>query len=542
MNKIRSVILLMFAVSVFLVTSASFPGNTGNGEVRAYHNDEILGADPSAPVITTDSLPDGIFGSVYSQTLGATGDPTITWSIESGNLPGGLTLSSSGTISGTPAGSGTFNFTVKATNGAGEDTRGLSITITKAPEITSADNTGVFRVTGGMFQVVATGTAPITYNLAGAPSGVSIGTSSGLMTISGTVPAGTHTFTVRASNGTLPNAEQSFTLTVTEPTYGISLAPSGDKDFGSATVGYGTQISHSITVNNTGNQMTGTLTAGLSGTDAGSFTLDRTPMESIAVSGSTFFTVVPVNGLPAGEYTATVTVSGGNGIYGSFDVFFTVTVTDVVKPTVVSVTPSGTGAASSGDLVITFSEPMYIIPGTVKLNTMILSSGSGTWSLDNTVYTIPYNGLSEGYYIVNITGFNDAAMNRMVDDSSNGFSTGAAPMMYTVTVVNGMAGSTSYAAGASVAITANAAPAGKMFDKWTSASGATFANTNSATTTFTMPGNTVTVTATYKDASASSGSGGNKILGLDPIILAAVIAAAAIGIAAAAWFFFLKKP
>jgi len=69
---------------------------------------------------------------------------------------------------------------------------------------------------------------------------------------------------------------------------------------------------------------------------------------------------------------------------------------------------------------------------------------------------------------------------------------------FVLTVVSG-SGSGSYAAGAGVTITANAAPSGKVFDKWTATAGG-FANANSASTTFTMPAGAATVTATYKDA------------------------------------------
>ena len=85
---------------------------------------------------------------------------------------------------------------------------------------------------------------------------------------------------------------------------------------------------------------------------------------------------------------------------------------------------------------------------------------------------------------------------------------------YTVTVNSGTGGG-DYAAGATVTITADAAPSSEVFDKWTTSdSGVTFANVNSATTTFTMPANAVTVTATYKTAStpytpSGGGYGGN---------------------------------
>jgi len=69
---------------------------------------------------------------------------------------------------------------------------------------------------------------------------------------------------------------------------------------------------------------------------------------------------------------------------------------------------------------------------------------------------------------------------------------------YTATVTNGTGGG-SFTAGQSVSVTANAAPAGKTFDKWTTGDGVSFANAGNSATSFTMPGKNVTVTATYKD-------------------------------------------
>lgn len=85
---------------------------------------------PVAPTITTASLPGGTVGTAYNQTLAATGDATITWSVASGNLPGGLSLSAAGAITGTPTTAGTFTFTIKAANGVTPDaTKELSIII-----------------------------------------------------------------------------------------------------------------------------------------------------------------------------------------------------------------------------------------------------------------------------------------------------------------------------------------------------------------------------------------------------------------------------
>ncbi|NMA61186.1 MAG: leucine-rich repeat protein [Firmicutes bacterium] len=67
-------------------------------------------------------------------------------------------------------------------------------------------------------------------------------------------------------------------------------------------------------------------------------------------------------------------------------------------------------------------------------------------------------------------------------------------------VRNGI-GSGEYAEGATVNISADAPEeSGKVFDKWTTSAGGSFADVNAETTSFTMPNNAVTVTATYRDA------------------------------------------
>ncbi len=86
---------------------------------------------PTTPAITTVTLPDGKVGDAYSQTLAATGSNPITWGIEAGTLPDGLTLAGD-TIKGTPSKAGEFKFTVKATNGGGSDTKELTIKVADA--------------------------------------------------------------------------------------------------------------------------------------------------------------------------------------------------------------------------------------------------------------------------------------------------------------------------------------------------------------------------------------------------------------------------
>jgi Putative Ig domain/Immunoglobulin domain/Immunoglobulin I-set domain len=57
----------------------------------------------STLAITTTSLPNGTVGQTYSTQLTATGGtPPYTWSVSSGSLPAGLSLSAAGLITGTP--------------------------------------------------------------------------------------------------------------------------------------------------------------------------------------------------------------------------------------------------------------------------------------------------------------------------------------------------------------------------------------------------------------------------------------------------------
>ncbi len=85
--------------------------------------------EPVSPSITTISLPNDTINNEYYAVLNAEGDSVITWSLENGMLPDGLSLFEDGVISGVPTVSGTYMFAVKASNDAGSDTAHFSITI-----------------------------------------------------------------------------------------------------------------------------------------------------------------------------------------------------------------------------------------------------------------------------------------------------------------------------------------------------------------------------------------------------------------------------
>lgn len=82
------------------------------------------------PQIDTTSLPAMTQGTPVSISLAASGSTPRTWGISAGALPSGLGISSStGSISGTPSGSGPYDFTVSVTNGSGTATRRYTGTI-----------------------------------------------------------------------------------------------------------------------------------------------------------------------------------------------------------------------------------------------------------------------------------------------------------------------------------------------------------------------------------------------------------------------------
>jgi hypothetical protein len=82
----------------------------------------IIVTTPSQLQITTSSLPNGVSGTGYGALLQAKGGlPPYTWSLASGQLPAGLTLSTNtndntGKISGNPILAGTTTFTVQVTD------------------------------------------------------------------------------------------------------------------------------------------------------------------------------------------------------------------------------------------------------------------------------------------------------------------------------------------------------------------------------------------------------------------------------------------
>ena len=136
---------------------------TNNGTIvnKGTLTGEVSGSGTveSVPQITTESLPGGTVGTAYGQALAADGTPPISWSVTSGALPAGLTLSSDGKITGTPTTAGESKFTVTATNASGSASKAFTITVNYQPTTitTQPQNAAVTVGQPAAFTVAATG-------------------------------------------------------------------------------------------------------------------------------------------------------------------------------------------------------------------------------------------------------------------------------------------------------------------------------------------------------------------------------------------------
>lgn len=91
-------------------TDSASPAKTGTANI-------VMTVNPISPLTLTGGLPNATLGVAYTQTLQATGGlPPYTYTVTSGSLPAGLSLSSTGVVSGTPTAVGASSFTITATD------------------------------------------------------------------------------------------------------------------------------------------------------------------------------------------------------------------------------------------------------------------------------------------------------------------------------------------------------------------------------------------------------------------------------------------
>lgn len=107
-------------------TSVADPSKKGSATVS------VVPASTNGLTVTTTSLPAAITGNAYSATIYASGGKVpYQWTVSAGALPQGLQLNiTSGTISGTPSQSGTFQFTAQVKDSSSTTaTQGLDIPV-----------------------------------------------------------------------------------------------------------------------------------------------------------------------------------------------------------------------------------------------------------------------------------------------------------------------------------------------------------------------------------------------------------------------------
>jgi sugar lactone lactonase YvrE len=200
--------------------------SAGNVYIPDYANNRIRVLIPSAQLstlaITTPStLPSGLVGASYSQTLAATGGVSpYSWAVVSGALPGGLTLSSAGVIAGIPTTAGISTFGVNVyDNSLHYANQSLALTINAALAVTTPSNLAQgFVGTSYSQTLAATGGSPAyTWSILSGnlPPGLAL-SSAGV--IAGTpTAAGTYLFTAQVQDAASLTKSQAFNLTVTAP-------------------------------------------------------------------------------------------------------------------------------------------------------------------------------------------------------------------------------------------------------------------------------------------------------------------------------------
>jgi hypothetical protein len=149
-------------------TAGTFTFTVRATDSSALFDDQELSISIAAQLtVTTTRLPSGTLGAFYSvQLQSAGGIGAVSWRIVTGSLPSGLSISQAGVISGGPTTSGTFAFTIEASDTAGRtDNQDLSITI--APSLTITTGELPLGIAGEPYNAVLTasgGVAPYTWS------------------------------------------------------------------------------------------------------------------------------------------------------------------------------------------------------------------------------------------------------------------------------------------------------------------------------------------------------------------------------------------
>lgn len=162
------------ATGTFNFSITATDSSTGTGApFTAMHAYTLVVSAPTITV-TPSTLPNGAVDAAYSQSLTAGGGlAPYGYAVTSGALPTGLMLgNTSGVLSGTPTATGTFNFTVTATD-ANSFTGSQAYSVTITPSA-NADLSALSLDSGTLSPTFSAGTTAYTASLANAITSVTV--------------------------------------------------------------------------------------------------------------------------------------------------------------------------------------------------------------------------------------------------------------------------------------------------------------------------------------------------------------------------------
>ncbi|WP_424188191.1 ExeM/NucH family extracellular endonuclease [Actinokineospora sp. G85] len=146
------------------VLTVAVPAAGARTVVAEYAGDAGLNSATSAEVVFTavdpvslgGSLPNGTVGAAYSAAIAHTGGEPVTFTATGGALPPDLTLSPSGTITGTPTEAGSFTVTVTGANAVSNSTRAYTLVVAPATTTTVLTSSASPSVIGAPVRFTAT--------------------------------------------------------------------------------------------------------------------------------------------------------------------------------------------------------------------------------------------------------------------------------------------------------------------------------------------------------------------------------------------------
>jgi PKD repeat protein len=196
----------------FTISAQNFAGNSSKSF-------SISIAAQQFPTISTASMAKGYKGESYGVRL-KSASLSAVWSKSAGNLPTGLSLNSSGIISGTPTATGTFTFTVRTVNNEGTDEKELKIIIDEPPAPVIITKSLPNAIVGSSYREYVTADRNATFSITGLPPGLKFSCESYYCQISG-VPtlAGAFNITVKVTNAGGEDTENfAFAVNASTPT------------------------------------------------------------------------------------------------------------------------------------------------------------------------------------------------------------------------------------------------------------------------------------------------------------------------------------